>query len=132
MNTFMGLFGIASALLFGTSVGVMSMSPPEYDVARGTAIGASVSAIITFLLWILMTDERLPTKVLVGIATGIVALGVLPVSLDWISRIQARNFQLRIFVPERSIGAPCSSTNRSLFRVFNSLFCFLGNFSAST
>jgi hypothetical protein len=34
--------------------------------------------------------------------------------------------------PERSIGAPCSSTNRSQFRVFNSLFCFLGNFSAST
>jgi len=104
MNTLLGLFGIAAGLLFATSVGVKSMSPPEYDVARGTAIGASVSAIITYFLWILTTDEQLPTKVFVGLATGIVVLGILPVGLDWISRIQARNLQLLQSAPPASLN----------------------------
>jgi hypothetical protein len=93
MNVFLGLCSTVAVVLFGVAVGVMSMTPPEYDVARGSLIGFSVATIITYLLWIgTAPPESLLLKVAVGLACGIVALGLLPVGLQWITTIQTRNF----------------------------------------
>jgi hypothetical protein len=91
MNVFLGLFGTLSGILFATAVGVMSMSPPQYDIARGAALGAACSAVITYVLWLLSTDEPLLVKATIGVITGIVSLGALPLGLNWINDIEYNN-----------------------------------------
>ena len=93
MNAILGLIGPLSITLFGTAFSVMSMSPPQYDIARWAAIGACISAVMTFLLWLSITDENISIKIIIGVITGIFSLGGLPIGLNWIGDIQNRNTQ---------------------------------------
>ena len=71
----------------------MSMSSPKYDVARGAASGAAAAIFTTCLLWLTTTKEPFSIRIGIGLVVGIVTLGVLPVVLELISRIEDRNLQ---------------------------------------
>jgi hypothetical protein len=91
MNIVVSLLGTAAVVLFGVAVWVMSLTPPEYNNARTSLVGFSVVTIITYLLWIGTAPAKsLLLKVLVGLACGIVTVGLLPVGLQWIASIQTR------------------------------------------
>jgi hypothetical protein len=91
MNIFMGLTAAAALFLAGIAYGVMSMSPPEYAVARGAVVGTAMGVLITYALWTLTTTESQRVVLGVGILAGIVAFIGMPISLKWIDSVQQSN-----------------------------------------
>jgi hypothetical protein len=80
--------GIAIAValaLLGISVGVMSMTPPAYDVARGATIGFAVAITVASLLFIGTTPHPTSFKLVIGFLAAILVFGACPGALLWIN-----------------------------------------------
>jgi hypothetical protein len=99
MKTFFGLFGIAAPTLLSIAIGVMSMAPPQYEIARGAGIGAAVCTVAACIMWFFITADAIALKIIVGIITGCVTLGGLPVFLSWVSNIESHNYAVVSQVP---------------------------------
>jgi hypothetical protein len=93
MKKFINLSGILAVLLCGAAIGVMSMSPPEYDVARGAAIAAGIMAVLAFFLWFLQTREPITVQLVIGLMTIVVPVGGVVLGVNWIDNIQLRNLR---------------------------------------
>jgi hypothetical protein len=119
MKIFLALSAIIAGLAFGLSVGVMSMSPPEYEVARGAAIGATVFAFIAYLTWMLLTKDPLIVQLSIGFITCIAIFVGLPLGMGWINGIETRNLEAARHATDlaRTIGK--LSPNSVLFSTEN-------------
>lgn len=93
MKTFLALSAAVAGSAFALSAGVMSMSPPEYDVARGAAICSAVFAFITYLTWLPLTKDSLIVRIYIGAIACIAIFIGLPLGMGWINGIETRNLE---------------------------------------
>ena len=91
MSIFSSLVGAAAVVLIGIALGVMSMSPPEYDIARGATIGAALSILLAYGLWAISTPIRLLVLIGVGILAAILVFVGMPMALRWINSVEKEN-----------------------------------------
>jgi hypothetical protein len=91
MKTVLGLFGIATVFSIGTVFSVLSMTPPEYNFARFAASIFAIFCVLTYVMWLRVTDDSLSTQIVIAVLVSIVAVVGLPVVLNWISGVEARN-----------------------------------------
>jgi hypothetical protein len=94
---------VALAIL-GIGVGVMSMTPPDYNIARVATIGFGISITIACLLWLSTTPNPLWGKGLVGGLTAILVFVGCPLTYKWIySKERSHPSDVGILVPQRSL-----------------------------
>lgn len=99
MKTIKAMLIAGAGFIAAFAYGVMSMSPPQYDIARGAATIATLCAMAGCILWFFNTDEAIIWRVLVGMITGCVTLGGLPVFLNWVNTVEYHN----VFAPTTSV-----------------------------
>jgi hypothetical protein len=83
LGTIRNLSGAAAVVLIGVGVGVLSMNPPEYCLARVMAIAAALAISATAVMWLSGTNEPIWVRLLVaGCAALLVFVGT-PYALSW-------------------------------------------------
>jgi hypothetical protein len=113
MNTIIGLLGAAFIFLLGLSYGVMSMSPPDFAVARGALFGGVAAGTVCFVLWAFHSNETLAIKTIIGILTGIFIFGGLPGALLWIKSKEPPTGN--VFITCKNTFLPSTSSGEELF-----------------
>lgn len=62
-----GTIGVVVPVLIGIGVGVMSMTPPEFGIAKIFLTTAAVVLCAKTLIWLIATDASRPERILVGL-----------------------------------------------------------------
>jgi hypothetical protein len=81
-------------ILISVALGVMSMSPPEYELARWATLGAALVIVLTFYLWTLTSEEPLRNVSVVGALACTIPLIAMPITLSWINSVQRSHLAL--------------------------------------
>jgi hypothetical protein len=68
----------------GAAIGMVSLSPPEFGIARWCLIVPAIVVGATAFLWLLTTDRPGWWRLIVGVSVGAIALAGLPESLRWV------------------------------------------------
>ena len=68
----------------GAAIGMISLSPPEFGIARWCLIVPAIVIGATAFLWLLTTDRAGWWRLIVGVSVGAIVLGGLPESLRWV------------------------------------------------
>jgi hypothetical protein len=74
LDTLQKISAALAVLRFGTAVGVMSMSPPLFSVAKGCVIGAAASLAVLAAIWSYQSNDPLALRIVLGAITGIVVI----------------------------------------------------------
>lgn len=85
MRVLQAVLAAVVVALFGASVGVMSMTPPEYAMAKGGLVGAAVALTTLTVLWASTSNESVILRVVLSLIAGGVVFGLTPLGIRFIN-----------------------------------------------
>ena len=114
MDTFQNICVAVAIALLGVGVGVMSMSPPDFVIARGATIGFAIAITAACVLWLSGNPAPIWEKVVVGGLAAILTYAGCPLAFNWGFIYELDPSAAREYIPRVGWRWRCCSTSTPL------------------
>lgn len=127
MGDVLSALDLIAALLFGTAVGMITLTSKEIRAAKTIVWIAATLFIVRWGCWALVSDQPWLIKAIVGAIIGAFAFGALPPALKWITdKLEQPTSQETTAEPVKEIAGHRKALSEHVIRELENLDDFIG------